>query len=118
MGKFSSFSQTALRKQRPVEDDDPMSGLANLSDCMLVLACGLMVALVVAWNIDINDVKEMSMVDQVHEVSEMESIEQDINSGGSSYIDLGRIYQDPETGKYYMVENPSSQSEEEGSTDE
>lgn len=32
---------------------NPMEGVANLADVMLVLAVGMMLALVVAWNVDI-----------------------------------------------------------------
>ena len=53
LGKFSNFSGSTLRRSRMFEEEDPTSGLSNLADCMLVLACGLMVALVVAWNVDL-----------------------------------------------------------------
>ena len=32
------------------EDEDPMSGVANLVDAMLVIAVGLLVFLVISWN--------------------------------------------------------------------
>ena len=32
---------------------NPMEGMSNLADCMLVLACGLMLALVMYWNLDV-----------------------------------------------------------------
>jgi hypothetical protein len=35
------------------EDINPLDGLINLADVMLVLAWGLMLALIIAWNIDI-----------------------------------------------------------------
>ena len=35
------------------EDINPMNYMGNLSDVMLVLAVGIMLALVVAWNVDI-----------------------------------------------------------------
>lgn len=35
------------------EEVNPMEGVANLADVMLVLAVGMMLALVVAWNVDI-----------------------------------------------------------------
>ena len=43
------------RKKRRFDGEDvsPMSGLSNLSDAMLVLALGILVALVVHWNVNI-----------------------------------------------------------------
>lgn len=35
------------------EDVNPMDYVSNLSDAMLVLAVGMMLALVVAWNVDL-----------------------------------------------------------------
>ena len=45
-GKFSS-------RRRVTEEVDAMSGLANLSDVMLVFACGLMAAVILNWNVAI-----------------------------------------------------------------
>ena len=102
--KFASLSSSSLISSKPLEEEDPTSGLANLADCMLVLACGLMVALVVHWNIDIN-VTEVVQTDEMREVSDLENIDEQLDSGASSFTDLGRVYQDPETGKLYMVED-------------
>ena len=46
-GKFSS-------RRRVTEEVDAMSGLANLSDVMLVFACGLMAAVILNWNVDLS----------------------------------------------------------------
>ena len=46
-GKFSS-------RRRVTEEVDAMSGLANLSDVMLVFACGLMAAVIQNWNVDLS----------------------------------------------------------------
>lgn len=102
-----------LRRRYQDEELDPSSGLANLADCMLVLACGLMVALVVAWNIDITTVTEVVPTPDAQEISDIESITGDLESGGSAYIDMGKVYQDPETGKLFMVES-SDEAEEQG----
>ena len=36
------------------EEQNPMEGVANLVDAMLVLACGLMMAIISFYNVDIN----------------------------------------------------------------
>ncbi len=104
MGRFSNFSGSSLRRNRMLEDEDPASGLSNLADCMLVLACGLMVSLVVAWNLDLQQMTEVNMSDNKVEIEDVESIDDVIESGGTTYIDVGRVYQDPETGKYFVLE--------------
>jgi hypothetical protein len=105
MGKFSSLSESSYRRRRQLDDEDPAAGLANLADCMLVLACGLMVALVVAWNIDIKNVTEVEVSDQAQELTDSETIDESFEADGSTYEDVGRVYKDPETGKLYVIEN-------------
>ena len=63
------------------EDVNPMNYLSNLSDVMLVLAVGMMLALVVAWNVDIvNSVPNPSDMTQA-EISQMEELNrQDLNA--------------------------------------
>lgn len=104
-GKFSNLGSGSLCRRRTLEDEDPTSGLSNLADCMLVLACGLMVALVVAWNIDIQTVTEVQMTENKTELTDVENMDGDFESGGTTYVDVGRVYQDPETGTYYILED-------------
>ena len=105
MGKFASLTTDNLCRRRKLEDEDPTAGLSNLADCMLVLACGLMVALVVAWNIDIQTVTEVEMTDKTTELTDVENLEGDFETGGTKYVDVGRVYQDPDTGTYYILED-------------
>ena len=104
-GKFASLTAGNLRRRRTLEDEDPTAGLSNLADCMLVLACGLMVALVVAWNIDIQTVTEVQMTENKKELTDVENLDGDFESGGTTYVDVGRVYQDPDTGTYYILED-------------
>ena len=105
MGRFANLSGTGLRRTRQLEDEDPAAGLSNLADCMLVLACGLMVALVVAWNIDIQNVTEVELTDNKTEITDVQNMDGDLETGGTTYVDVGRVYQDPETGTYYILED-------------
>lgn len=86
------------------EDVDPMSGLANLADVMLVFACGLMLALVMYWNVDITpnltEISESQKMDEVQD--DLEQAQKSISSG-SGYEELGVVYRDPATGKMYMM---------------
>lgn len=101
-GKFNRSS---------VEDEEvnPMEGVANLADVMLVFACGLMLALITYWNVDV-----ASTVAPTVDAAPGQEITEDI-SGADSAQDqppnqegleqVGMVYRDPVTGKLYMVEN-------------
>ncbi len=85
------------------EDADPRVGLVNLADVMLVFACGLMLALVTYWNLNINDMTEVVQNQDMSEVSDsdIEGVT-DLSASGSGFTELGTVYQDPKTGKMYM----------------
>ena len=71
-GKFSS-------RRRVTEEVDAMSGLANLSDVMLVFACGLMAAVILNWNVDLSKTRvEILQREQMQELDNAEEMEQDI----------------------------------------
>ena len=85
------------------EDADPRVGLVNLADVMLVFACGLMLALVTYWNLNISDMTEVVQNQDMSEVSDsdIEGVT-DLSASGSGFTELGTVYQDPKTGKMYM----------------
>ena len=86
------------------EDADPRVGLVNLADVMLVFACGLMLALVSYWNLDIAQMSEVVQADELAEVEGIEDMEDQLNgTGGNSFTQLGMVYEDPTTGKMYMM---------------
>ena len=90
--------------KRAWEDEaaDPISGVANLSDVMLVLACGLMVAIVAFWRVDLSRVSSIIDKDQMREIENAEEI---VDSGevGEGFESMGTAYTDPETGKVYII---------------
>jgi hypothetical protein len=85
------------------EDVNPSAYIVNLADCMLVLACGVIVALVSYWSIDLSAVTEL----QKTEMTEVDpsALPEDLVNGGAYYIEAGTVYMDPGTGALYMVEN-------------
>lgn len=96
----------SFRERKPLEDVDPMTSLSNMGDIMLVFACGLMVALVVAWNVDLGKFTQVQMGEELDQNQVNQATDQ-MNGDGNSYIEKGTVYQDPETGKYYLVEDTS-----------
>ncbi|HAM15485.1 MAG TPA: hypothetical protein DCP91_06435 [Eggerthellaceae bacterium] len=108
---ISLYENTAapLRTVEPDEDVDPMSSVANIADAMLVFACGLMVALVVAWNVDLQNVQQVEIEDS-EQVDDIQSLEDILTAEGSSYIQRGTVYQDPRTGQMYLLEDGAGQA--------
>ena len=96
-----------LRKKRRISDssdDDPMAGISNLSDAMLVLALGFLIFAIMALSTN-PDLISSSHSSQ--DVSSLESFDQNVSSAGgledSGYSEVGRVYQDPVTGDLVMV---------------
>jgi hypothetical protein len=91
------------------EDVNPMEGAINIVDAMLVFACGLMLSVVIYWNVDLQN-KELVPVDQGAEVTEVEGLTDDLKDsvdGEGAYEKMGTVYVDPQTGKMYLVEDGS-----------
>lgn len=87
---------------RSKEDTDPMASVANIADIMLVFACGLMMALVTVWNIDFTPLSELEDK-QLEAIDTPEDMPEDMADAGNAYVEKGMVYQDPKTGKYYMI---------------
>ena len=77
-----------------------MNYLSNLADAMLVLAVGIMVALVLHWNVELTP-------SQMQEESGSDSFTQEDLTGQEELPDsaepAGEVYYDEETGSYYFV---------------
>lgn len=78
---------------------NPMDSLGNLTDVMLVFACGLMVALIMNLNVDMSRLDEA--VIRYEDKSKNVNVE---NVEGSGMQEIGKVYKDPKTGKTYIVD--------------
>ena len=89
------------------EDVNPMDGVANLADVMLVFACGIMLALITYWNVDVSGVTGSVQVDPGQEITEdiggFGQQENEAEPSDTQYEEYGKVYRDPATGKLYMV---------------
>lgn len=90
------------------EDINPMGGLSNLADAMLVLAVGIMLALVMNWHINIaggytTEVEKGAM--QEVDSGELSNAISGGEAGESSDLEeRGTVYVDKNTGTMYLVE--------------
>ena len=94
------------------EEDYPFEiGKANVmreGKDAAVFACGLMAAVILNWNVDLSKTRvEILQREQMQELDNAEEMEQDIQSS-SSFEQKGTVYEDPETGKLYVVMPKSS----------
>ena len=100
------YGKTKMNVRYENEDDiNPMEGVANLVDAMLVLACGLMLALIINWNVDVGSAGTTVELEREQEVTALEGVSSsgEISDMSGSYEELGMVYRDPATGKLYMV---------------
>ena len=97
-----------LRKKRRISqsgDDDPMSGLNNLSDAMLVLALGFLIFAILALSANPDMLEDAKSSTQ--DVSTADTFSQNYSDAGgledSGYNEVGKVYQDPVTGDMVLV---------------
>ena len=102
------------RKRFSEGEEDPMAGTSNLVDAMLVIAVGLLIFVVISWNMqsvvfqsqdqqkaldesspDVTEVAEGQVLNETPDTSD---------SSGQGYMEMGKVYKDPSTGKLIMVE--------------
>ena len=101
----SYFGSNASFRSRRFDDDvDPMTSMSGIGDIMLVFACGLMTALIVAWSVDLAQFSQVEVGEQIEDVQSGVGSE----SAGSGYIEMGTVYMDPETGEYYLLEDQNA----------
>ena len=99
-----------LREKRIREEEagvNPMDGLGNLADAMLVLAVGIMLALIINWKVDITAVA--SVTEPEPEPEQIPISREDMQDAPADILDeetlkrVGALYYDEETGTYYAI---------------
>ena len=114
--------QSSIRSRRTFFDEDdvnPLEGAINIVDAMLVFACGLMLSLVIFWNVDLQDA-DLVPAEKSQEVSGIENSAADVEDSvdeDTQYEKMGVVYVDPATGKMYLVEEGSGSPAENQGTD-
>ena len=93
-----------LRVVRRPEDFSPMEGVGNMADAMLVFACGLLLALILSWNVNVSETGEITKSSNAtYEISGLDgAVTQEIDAN-TPLEEMGTVYMDPTTGKYYVM---------------
>jgi hypothetical protein len=99
------------------EEIDPMIYAVNMVDCMLVLAVGFLIFTIMSMglqNVVFSDMKPQEKSDLAKKIKQSVQVTmgQEINNtpisqqgGTNGYVDVGRVYKDPKTGKLIMVKD-------------
>ncbi len=97
-------------------EEDPMAGTTNLVDAMLVIAVGFLIFVVISWNMQSVIFQDSSQdssqavqgsptnITEVTEGQELNETPESSESQGQGYMEMGKVYKDPTTGKLIMVE--------------
>ena len=97
-------------------EEDPMAGTTNLVDAMLVIAFGFLIFVVISWNMQSVVFQDSSQdssqaaqnsptnITEVTEGQELNETPESSESQGQGYLEMGKVYKDPTTGKLIMVE--------------
>lgn len=94
------------KRLRESEEVNPLEGAINIVDAMLVFACGLMLALVIRYDVDLAQVNGRVHLTPGEEVSQETPLRNDLieTAGeGRLYEKMGTVYKDPATGKLFML---------------
>ena len=104
------LSARSLRSRSDDAPVNPMDSISNLADAMLVLAVGIMLALIINWNVDISagttDKAASTDPSISFEQDDLTESQDDAKTIEGDLTEMGKVYYDQQTGTYYIVENP------------
>ena len=106
---MTRLSGKSLRSRQSDPPVNPMDSVSNLADAMLVLAVGIMLALI-NWNVDISagttDKAASADPSISFEQDDLTESQDDAKTIEGDLTEMGKVYYDQQTGMYYIVENP------------
>ena len=109
---MTRLSGKSLRSRQFDPPVNPMDSVSNLADAMLVLAVGIMLALIIHWNVDISagptDKTASTEPAISFEQDDLTESQDDAKTIEGDLTEMGKVYYDQETGTYYIVENPKT----------
>ncbi len=83
-------------------DEDPMGGMGNLMDVMLVFACGLIIALITHYNVDFSSAAALEQ-ETCKVPVDIEQVSQSNTDATDSLTEIGTVYKDPTTGEIFIA---------------
>lgn len=103
MGRDFGSSEFSSSQRSSVQDLDPMSGIANVVDAMLVFACGLLIALMITTGMNPSALTtQYTPTGEMQDIEDPDQVTESADEGGKGYEEAGTAYYDPATGKYFI----------------
>ncbi len=93
----------SLRVTHKSEDFSPMEGVGNMADAMLVFALGILLALIMSWDVEVSEQGEIKDAGTRYNVENINNAEGQEIDATVDLEEMGKVYKDPETGKYYVI---------------
>lgn len=101
----NSRTKGKLRRVQKPAEFNPMEGVGNMADAMLVFACGLLLALIMSWNVNLDEFGTITSTQQnKYEINGMENAQTQQIDADNQLEEMGTVYRDLQTGKYYVIE--------------
>lgn len=97
------YAHTLKRSGFEEEDVDPNASVSNMSDCMLLIAVAVMIALITHWNIDITGATQVDTDAMQHVDDPIVDAKGESSDGSTEYEQAGTVYKDTKTGELYIV---------------
>ncbi len=102
----TNLRKSRLRKSEGRKDFNPMEGALNIVDVMLVFACGLMLSLIINWNVDVGGQDGMVEMTRRQEISQVQEAKENLLENKDDpdfYEKMGTVYKDSKTGRLFML---------------
>lgn len=87
------------------EDINPMNYVSNLSDVMLILAVGIMLALILHWNVPVGNSEQEAEENGQNTITFTDNDLDEQTELPDDLSQVGNVYYDSKTGKYYIVQD-------------
>ncbi len=105
---MTRLSQRSAIRRGEEKSVNPMDSVSNLADAMLVLAVGIMLALIINWNVDISLPQQSGQPADPIPFEETDLTEAPDDSAvldGGDLQEMGRVYYDAKSGNYYIIKD-------------
>jgi len=92
------------RKFLSGDDEDPMGGMTNLVDIMLVFAIAIMLVALQRWSVDLGGVPIVRLdPETLVSVGDLETLQRENDGFGVQTDQAERVYVDTKTGEMFVV---------------
>lgn len=100
---MSSRGRILIKRAKYREEISPMESMVNLVDVMLVFICGLLISIIIFWNVNVTNLVFILDQKELVKVENPEVLSGQLK-GISASDDIGSAVMDPRTGDIYVID--------------